>query len=228
MIKIAKEQAVMAEVAGAVGSLVDLGVLKLASEEHAENLIKVATAYSLEEEYNTPNELVENILAVDAYLNKEASEMDYEEVDDEVEDYDEDAEDAEEDAIQEVLKEASDLDEAMDIFAELNSVGALSDATMDKIASVYEAGELEKIAEEASNSAVVPAGKVKDKTPLKQRLGVAAKKAKIKMNSKWNSLSPKAQKILKGTAKGTGIAAGLGAAAGVGAYAGYKKAKKNQ
>lgn len=206
MLKLAEEQAVMAEVAGATSSLLDSGVVKLASDEDVDLLIKVATEISLSEGYSTPYELVENILTADAYLSKNASEMEFEDLDEDVEDYDEDEEDAEEDAIQEVLKEASDEDEAMEMFDHYYNAGIIGEDTMDKIASAYEEGEFEKVA-------------LFGKKSLKKRIGKSIAKNKKALGKKWGKLKP----FTRTAIKGSGALAALGAAGAGGYYAAGRK-----
>ena len=79
MIKIAEEQAVQAEVLGATSSLVDRGIIHLASYEELEGFVKEASDYLLEQGYNTPEQLVAGVIDVYDYLTKNASDLAYEE-----------------------------------------------------------------------------------------------------------------------------------------------------
>ena len=197
MIKIAEEQAVQAEVLGATSSLVDRGIIHLASYEELEGFVKEASDYLLEQGYNTPEQLVAGVIDVYDYLTKNASDLAYEEEDMEPEDYEEDAEDAEEDTVAEVLKQASDPEDAMNMFAELYDAGELSEGTLNKVASAYEDGELEKVA-------------FFRKKTLRQRAGKKLKE--YRKAGARKKLSPTAKRAIKGT----GAAAALGGAGAAG------------
>ena len=205
MIKIAEEQAVQAEVLGATSSLVDRGIIHLASYEELEGFVKEASDYLLEQGYNTPEQLVAGVIDVYDYLTKNASDLAYEEEDMEPEDYEEDAEDAEEDTVAEVLKQASDPEDAMNMFAELYDAGELSAGTLNKVASAYEDGELEKIA-------------LFRKKTFRQRAGKKMREVGKSVSKKWKKLSPAAKRAIKGS----GAAAALGGAGAAGYFLGRK------
>lgn len=214
MIKIAEEQAVQAEVLGATASLMDRGIIHIASMDALDGFVKEASDYMLEQGYNTPEELVSGIIGVYDYLTKHATDLEYSEEDMEPEDYEEDEEDAEEDTVAEVIKQASDEEEAMNTFAELYDAGYISDYTLNKVASAYEYGYLDKIAAKGTS---------KRKTTKKaEKLGLLGK-VKAFGKDNYKKLS-KRIKNMSPVTKGIGAGA-LTAGAGIGGYAAYKRYK---
>lgn len=116
-----------------------------------------------------------------------------------------------------LIKEASDADEAIDLAAELTDQGYMSDYDFYKLASAYDEGYLDAyyaqqdtadfMLDKIAAKATPKKGKGKKVvTPEGNFITRNARKFGGYVKGKWNAASPLTKKILKGTGIGAGLA----------------------